>query len=130
MGTNSSASPGAVGTLRDGVFRHPLTIHSPLGRSRYVICECMLLLTQEFFAKLLLDLEVSFMTFSKWLKYDTVDGRNPKHLPGMYKTPVTNGINYQIPKPINMGNLLKAETRIAQPDNLIKRNKFFLYMFT
>ena len=46
------------------------------------------------------------------------------------KKPVTNGINYQIPKPINMGNLLKAEARIAQPDNLIKRNKFFLYMFT
>ena len=25
---------------------------------------------------------------------DTVDGRNPKQPPGMYKNPVNNGINY------------------------------------
>ena len=80
-GTNSSSGKGAVWTLRDGAFRHPLPSIHPLEDPGYVICECMLLLTQEFFAKMLLELEVSFMTCSRRLKYDTVDG---SEIPNIY----------------------------------------------
>ena len=41
---------------------------------------------------------------SHFLTFDTVDGRNPKQPPGMYKNPMNSGINYQ-PQLVNVGFL-------------------------
>ena len=130
-GTNSSSGKGAVWTLRDGAFRHPLPSIHPLEDPGMWYVSVYYYLHKSSLPRCCLSWKWASWHFQRgWSMILLMVQKSQTSTWDVKKKTVTNGINYQIPKPINMGNLLKAEARIAQPDNLIKRNKFFLYMFT
>ena len=98
MGTNSSASPGAVGTLRNGVFRHPLpSIHPLEDPGMWYVSVCYYFHKSSLPRCCLSWKWASWHVQRGWSMILLMVQKSHSHLPGMYKTPVTNGINYQTP---------------------------------